>query len=276
MTTNLILLTSLTMLAFAANSVFCRLALVDASNDPISFTIVRLGMGALVLSWFFFRRYSRQDGFSCKPHLWSPLALFSYAFFFSLAYVRINTGTGALILFASVQLTMIAAALLRGTKLNRKEKIGFFLAAAGFIYLLSPGLDMPPAIPAIMMIFSGISWGLYSLLGQGAKDPIYATARNFVFTIPLLIVLGLFWTFQLTPQGFLWASLSGGLTSGLGYVLWYRVLKSLNTANAAIVQLSVPALAAGMGILFLGETLSLRLVLASFLILFGIYTKVRA
>jgi len=205
----------------------------------------------------------------------APARLFSYALFFSLSYVQIDAGTGALILFASVQLTMMTAAFLQGQTLNGQEKIGVMLAVSGFVYLLLPGINMPPPMSAALMAVSGVSWGLYSLLGQGATNPILATSRNFVFTIPLVVLLILIFSIRLTSQGMMWAILSGALTSGLGYVLWYVVLKDLIISTAAIVQLSVPALAAFGGIIFLGEDIYLRLIIASFLIFGGIIIKVK-
>jgi len=263
------------MVAFAANSVFCRLALVDPMNDPLSFTLIRLLSGALLLSVFFIKyRKTEPVSFELKTIL-LPAMLFSYALFFSLAYVRIDTGAGALILFASVQLTMIIAAYLRGDILNTKEKIGVLLAASGLIYLLLPGLAMPDPLAATLMAISGISWGLYSLFGQGASNPILLTSRNFILTSPLVIILAVFFPLHLTADGYLWAVLSGAITSGLGYVLWYIVLKDLITSTAAIVQLSVPAIAAFGGVLFLDETIQLRLIIATLLIFTGIILKVK-
>lgn len=272
----LILLTCLTMISFAANSVFCRLALTDQTNDPISFTLIRLFSGAFILSFFFVKNFkSGPFTFNIKMFL-APAMLFSYALFFSLSYVQIGAGMGALILFASVQLTMMTVALFRGQKLNLVEKIGFSLAAIGFVYLLWPGLHVPPFFPAAMMVLSGISWGAYSLLGQGTADPIMATARNFLFTVPLIIATIFLNPIDLTERGLILALLSGLLTSGLGYVIWYIVLKELQTSTAAIIQLSVPVIAALGGVSFLGEILSLRLGVASVLIFLGIALKVKS
>ncbi len=271
----LITLTILTLVAFAANSVFARLALVDPANDPISFTLVRLFAGAVVL-FYVFVRSGKSDPivFSLKS-LVLPLMLFSYAIFFSLAYVMIDTGTGALILFASVQLTMVLVAICRGLRLNIIEWCGFLLAFSGLIYLLFPGLTAPPLAASILMALSGLSWGVYSLVGQGASNPILLTARNFVFLIPIVFILALIFPLTLTDQGYLWAILSGALTSGLGYVLWYIILKHLLTSTAAILQLSVPAIAAFGGVMFLNETITLRLVIATAIIFTGISIKIR-
>lgn len=272
----LIFLTIVTMISFAANSVFCRLALADPKNEPISFTLVRLFSGAFILFFFFVKNPKSEPLKLNIKALLAPAALFSYAVFFSLAYVQIGAAIGALILFATVQLTMMLVAMFRGQKLNSVEKIGFSLAVAGFVYLLWPGLEVPPLIPASMMVLSGIAWGAYSLLGQGAANPIMATARNFLFTVPLTLILLLLNPINLTERGIWLAILSGSVTSGLGYVLWYIVLKELQTSTAAIVQLSVPVIAAIWGVGFLGESLSLRLVGSSTLILTGIVLKVKS
>ena len=271
----LLLLTTLTMVAFAANSIFCRLALVDPANDPLSFTLIRLLAGAVVLSFIFFKRQNPEPLKINAKSLFAPAMLFSYALFFSLSYVQIDAGTGALILFASVQLTMMAAAYLKGQSLSRQEKVGVAIAISGFVYLLLPGIDMPPPLPAALMAVSGISWGLYSLLGQGAPNPILSTAKNFVLILPLVTLLVLIFSVSLTPKGMMWAILSGGLTSGIGYVLWYMVLKDLITSTAAVVQLSVSAIAAFGGVLFLGESIQIRLIVASILIFGGIFIKVK-
>ncbi len=272
----LIFLTFLTMIAFAANSIFSRLALVDPANDPVSFTLVRLAAGALVLLLFFLK-YRKSVNIVRDRNFWlAPAALFTYALFFSLSYVQIGAGTGALILFASVQLTMMTVAIFRGHKLNPNEKIGFILAAVGFIYLLLPGLNMPPPVGAGLMGVAGVAWGIYSLIGQGATNPIMSTATNFLLTIPLVGLIFLFHPMTLTSQGIILAILSGAITSGLGYVLWYFVLKKFQTSTAAIIQLSVPALAAVGGVVFLSESLNLRLIIASALIILGIVIKIKA
>lgn len=274
MSLRLILLTALTMLAFAANSLFCRFALLNSANSPISFTMVRLFSGAGILS-FFFVKYKKSESLKLKKNIFlAPLVLFSYALFFSLSYVKISAGSGALILFASVQLTMMAVAFWRGLTMSRYEKLGMAMAICGFLYLVLPGINTPPPVASVLMGIAGVSWGIYSLLGQTESDPIFATSRNFIFTLPLVILLCLFFPIKLTSAGILLAILSGALTSGMGYVLWYIVLKDLKTSTAAIIQLSVPALAAIGGVLFLGENIKLRLVVASMLIISGIFIKV--
>lgn len=271
----LVLLTTITMVAFATNSIFCRLALSDSKNDPLSFTIVRLGAGAAILLFYFLKRFKTSKiSFGFKSVL-PALMLFSYALFFSFAYVQMSAGTGALIVFPTVQFTMLGYALYSGVRLQRHEKLGVIIALAGLIYLLLPGFDMPPLNASILMAVSGISWGVYSILGKSVQDPFFSTAKNFIFTVPVILILFFIFGVHLTPAGFLWAILSGNFTSGLAYLLWYVVIKDLKTSTAAVVVLSAPAIAAFGGILFLNETLSLRLVVASVLILGGLYIKVK-
>ncbi|WP_142697907.1 DMT family transporter [Bdellovibrio sp. NC01] len=272
----LFILTALTMMAFAANSIFCRLALKDPQNNPVSFTLVRLFSGALVLLFFLIKFRRTEASQSRLLKFTAPIMLFSYALFFSLSYVQISAGTGALILFGSVQLTMIVASLFKKQKMNPLQWCGVLLAMAGLIYLLLPGIHTPPLHAAAFMAIAGCSWGFYSLIGQKNTNPIYATARNFVMTVPVVGILALIFPIQLTPHGWMFAILSGGVTSGFGYVLWYYVLKDLITSTAAIVQLSVPAITAFGGVLFLGETIHQRLIISSLLIFAGIILKVKA
>ncbi|MBO9666122.1 MAG: DMT family transporter [Bdellovibrio sp.] len=271
----LIILTSITMAAFAANSLLCRLVLMDARNSPISFTQVRLFSGAIALLFFLFK-YRHKD---VRPASWyrfvAPLFLFSYALCFSLAYVQISAGTGALILFGSVQLTMIVTALFKKQKLSIWQIVGVALAMVGFVILLLPGIHAPPVDAAVLMAIAGISWGLYSLAGQRNANSTYATALNFVMTLPIVLALMIFLPVSLTYHGWIFAVISGAVTSAFGYVLWYSVLKQLETTTAAVVQLCVPALATFGGVLFLGETLHSRLIISSLLIFLGIVLKVK-
>lgn len=271
----LIILTFLTLVAFAANSLFCRMALSDPDNDPGAFTMVRLISGAVALLPFFIRRRPAQFQFLSLASFPPALCLFTYALFFSMAYVLLNTGTGALLLFASVQLTMMAIAFSRGDGRHPGELIGFFVALSGFVWLVSPGISMPPLAGTFYMILSGIAWGAYTLLGQRGGDPVFSTARNFLWTIPFVGATALAGSGSLSPAGLLWAVLSGALTSGMGYVLWYTVLKDLKTSTAAILQLSVPAIAAFAGAGVLGETITFRLAAASVLIFAGIGIKIK-
>lgn len=276
MAIKLTIMTALAMLAFAANSVLCRMALSDVNNDAISFTLMRLLSGAVILFIFVINaRHNLVKGFTLQT-MSASVSLFLYALFFSLAYIDIDAGSGALILFASVQFTMMIAAFIRGERLIVSELIGIILALTGFIYLLLPGASVPSLIPALLMMLSGIAWGAYCLLGQDTTDPIQSTARNFVLCLPLVVILLLVLPFALTNRGMLLAVLSGALTSGLGYVLWYVVLRQITTSTAAIVQLSVPMIAMFGGVLLLDESLATQLVIASTLILGGIYIKTRA
>jgi drug/metabolite transporter (DMT)-like permease len=262
-------LTALAMTAFAANSILCRLALKATQIDPSSFTLVRLASGALTL-WILVRFRS---GDSARAGNWrSALCLFAYAGAFSYAYVTLDAGTGALLLFGAVQATMILVGLLRGERLTTLQTTGLVLALAGLVSLLLPGVTAPSWIGAILMVSAGIAWGAYSLLGRGNTRPTATTAGNFIRGAGLAVVLSLVtlpWLhFDLRGAGY--AVLSGAIASGLGYALWYTALPGLKATQAATVQLSVPVIAAAGGILILGEHLTLRLALCSIAILGGI------
>jgi drug/metabolite transporter (DMT)-like permease len=270
----LFLLTALTMVAFAANSIFCRLALSDRANDPLSFTLLRLFFGAVILLPLVLKSQKENKIQFNLMSILPALMLFSYALFFSLSYVQMTAGTGALIVFPAAQFTMLGYTVYSGTRLQFFEKLGVVVALSGLVYLVLPGFDVPPVRASILMCFAGISWGVYSLLGKKVSNPFFSTAINFVFTIPLVLVLFVMYGIHQTPIGIVWAALSGVLTSALGYLLWYIVLKDLKTSTAAVALLSAPAIAAFGGILFLNEKLSLRLVVSSLLILGGLYIKI--
>lgn len=205
----------------------------------------------------------------------SALSLFSYAAFFSYAYLSLTAGTGALILFAAVQITMVGSGLISGEKLSPRQSLGTVSALAGLVYWLGPSVEAPPILGALMMIISGISWGVYSLRGRGAEDPAQQTAGNFLragllclLLIPLVFVLK---TEQsLSQTGIALALLSGTVTSGLGYVIWYMALKHLSAIKAGLAQLSVPVIAAIGGIIFISEPLTLRFAITAFVILLGV------
>lgn len=265
-------LTALAMLAFAANSLLCRAALAGGHADAASFTTVRLAGGAVALGLL-----ARARGSAAPPAraVWgSALALFAYAILFSLSYLRIPAGAGALLLFAAVQLTMIGAGLRAGERPRPLEWAGLGVSLAGLVLLTRPGLSRPDPAGAVLMLAAGAAWGVYSLRGRGAADAVATNAASFVRAVPFALAtsaaFGLLGTTHLTFAGALLALASGGLTSGLGYAVWYAALRGLSATRAAIVQLSVPPLAALGGALTLGETVSLRLVLASVLILGGI------
>lgn len=274
-------LTLVTLFAFAGNSILARMALRDGAIDPVAFTSIRLASGALVLCLIVLVRSRSFTLFwlALRPFKWRPAAaLAGYAIAFSLAYVWLDAGAGALLLFSAVQATMIGASILRGEHPGRAEWLGIVAALAGLGWMLAPGLTAPPLAGALLMLVSGVFWGLYSLLGQGESDPVAATARNFLLTVPFAAVLVLVPSgFEvLTPPGIVLAVLSGTITSGLGYVIWYAALRNLTTTVAAIVQLAVPVIAALGGVALMGEVLTLRLALASTLILGGIYLTIRA
>ncbi len=264
-------LTVLALIAFAANSVFCRLALAEPIIDPASYTAVRLITGAMAL-WMI-ATFGRKESFEKSGGSWiSAAMLFSYAVTFSFAYISLSAGTGALILFAAVQITMIAVGLYTGERPEILEWLGLFIAITGLIYLVSPGITAPSTAGSVLMATAGIAWGIYSLRGRGTRDPIGATADNFLRTVPLAIgvILLCLSRLTITPMGFLWAALSGSITSGVGYVLWYAALPRLTATRAATVQLAVPVLAAIGGIAVLAEAVSLRLVISAVVILGGV------
>jgi len=271
MTTQRILfLTVLALIAFAANSVLARLALLNNEIGPLGFTLIRLVSGAMVLMLIAGPRHSLRAG-----NWRSALALVSYAGFFSFAYIALPTGTGALILFALVQITMLGTGIAQGERLTAIQWGGVVLAFFGLIALLGPGIAPPSPLGALAMALAGISWGVYSLRGRGVPNPTHATAGNFVRAalIGLLLAVPVFaLRTEAVPgtNGILLALASGGITSGLGYTVWYMALKGLSATRAGIAQLSVPALAAAGGVLVVGETLSLRFVISSFIILGGI------
>ncbi len=264
----LVLLTLTALVAFAANSVLCRLAFERSAIDPASFAAIRLLSGALAL-WLIvaLRRAPHADG-----NWRSAIALFAYAAAFSFAYVSLHTGIGALLLFGAVQATMILAGLRAGERLNPWQGTGAALALAGIVYLVLPGLSAPPLADALLMLAAGIAWGIYSLRGRGAADPLGATAGNFRrAALPgiALAVAALPWL-QVDAVGAGYAVLSGALTSGVGYAVWYAALRGLAATQAATLQLSVPVLAAAGGTLLLGEPVTPRLVLSAAAILGGI------
>jgi drug/metabolite transporter (DMT)-like permease len=265
----LIALTGLAMLAFAGNSLLCRLALKQTSLDASSFTTLRLVSGALVLWLIVWVRHGQA---MAGGNWWSALALFGYAAGFSFAYIHLPAATGALLLFGAVQATMIGYGLARGERFRRPQLAGLLLALAGLVGLLMPGLSAPPLLGSILMLGAGVAWGIYSLRGRGAGDATLITAGNFMRAAPIAVMLTvLLWgQIRFDAVGLVYALASGALASGLGYTVWYTVLPALKSTQAATVQLSVPVLATLGGVLFLGESITLRLVLASTAILGGI------
>lgn len=265
-----IALTAIAMLAFAANSLLCRLALQQGSIDPASFASTRLASGAVVL----FAIVRWRPGSPVRRHadVLAALMLFAYVVFFSFAYVTLPAGTGALVLFGSVQLTMLGDGLRAGERLGAVAWSGLGLAIAGLVYLLLPGVAAPPLQGAMLMAAAGIAWGVYSLRGRRVADPLAATAGNFMRAAPLALALNLLFASKVHGEmtGIALAIASGVLTSGIGYVIWYAALPRLTAMRAATVQLSVPLIAAFGGVALLSETLTLRLMRASVAILGGI------
>lgn len=266
----LLLLTALAMTAFAANSVLARLAMTTAEAGPWTFTLIRLVSGAIMLAILASPKHAISSG------SWvSAAALLVYAGAFSLAYLTLQTGTGALILFACVQITMIGWGFFRGERLSPLQWAGVCLALAGLVWLLAPGIGAPPLAGAVLMAMSGAAWGVYSLRGRGQSSPTASTAGNFlraalialVLTLPILVLRG-----EAAPSlpGIAYATLSGAITSGLGYAIWYTALKDLSASLAGICQLSVPAIAAAGGIALLGEPLTARFIAATAAILAGV------
>jgi drug/metabolite transporter (DMT)-like permease len=265
-------LTALAMLAFAANSLLCRMALQPALIDPASFGSVRVASGAIALAAIVRLRTPA----AASHGDWSAAAmLFAYVAFFSFAYLSLGAGTGALILFGAVQVTMLIAGLRAGEEFGTAARIGLALAVGGLVYLVLPGLSAPPLLGAALMAAAGVAWGLYSLHGRGVADPLAASAGNFLRAVPMALVLSALAVLvagaaHAAAPGIVLAVLSGAITSGLGYVVWYAALRGLSASRAAVVQLSVPPIAAFGGALLLGESVSLRLALASAAILGGI------
>jgi len=272
----IVVLTALTLVAFAANSLLCRMALGGNLIDPVSFTTIRLASGTLALFPVSRMLATSEDSRKAAGSWPSALALFAYAVAFSLAYVSLSTGIGALILFGSVQVTMISVALKSGEKLRSVQWAGLITALIGLIGLVLPGISAPHPIGALLMCVAGISWGVYSIRGKNAPAPAIMTSGNFLRSVPLAAIASLVAvsSFHLERSGILLAVASGAVTSGMGYVLWYTVLKRLTTTQAAVVQLLVPVLAAFGGVAFLSEGISLRLVAASVLILGGVTATV--
>lgn len=265
-------LTVIAMIAFAANPLICRLALGQHLIDAASFTSVRIVSGALTLAVIMLPRWRRHGRRRAPVNWWSVATLFIYMVFFSFAYRSVSASTGTLLLFAAVQFTMFIVAIRDGERLNLLSWLGFSLAVIGVIYLVSPGITSPDPLGAFLMIVAGAAWGGYSLLGRSAADPLESTATNFIYSVPLAIVVALLFMdgINYTHSGLLLAAASGAIASGLGYAVWYAALKSLTASRAATVQLSVPTVAACGGIIFLSEPISVRLIVASALTLGGI------
>ena len=277
----ILLLTLFAMIAFASNSLLCRAALRDTNIDAASFTSVRILSGAVALWLIMMLRPSSSSHVTRHMSLasgnWpSAFALFAYAAAFSFAYKTLSAGSGALLLFGAVQATMILWGFGKGERLRAIQILGLLAALTGLTVLVFPGLSAPPLAGSILMLSAGVAWGVYSLRGKMAGDAVSATAGNFVRAVPFtaLVSAAMISQARLDALGLIYAIISGAITSGLGYVIWYAALKNLNATSAATVQLSVPVLAATGGILLLGEPITLRYLIASIAVLGGIFLVV--
>ena len=267
-------LTALTMVAFAANSILNRWALVDGGIDAGTFAIVRLTSGAVMLAVLAFATRGRLALGGGRGRIAGVASLILYIYGFSIAYVSLDAGVGAPILFGTVQVTMFAGALRGGARLPPRRVIGAALAFAGLVWLLWPGTGPQISVfHGAMMAAAGLGWGIYSLAGRGEADPLMATAANFMLAVPVGLVLSLAslgTQIQAAPLGLVLAVLSGAVTSGLGYALWYTVLPRLEVSVAAVAQLTVPVIAMAGGLLVLAEVPSLGVVLAAAVVLGGV------
>ncbi len=247
------------------------MALGENTIDAASFTVIRLLSGALVLLVILKIRNNKNISHS-KGSWPAGLMLFLYAITFSFAYITLDTGTGALILFGSVQITMILLSLISGNRLHISEWMGISIAFAGFVYLILPGVTTPSVVGFLLMTVAGIAWGIYTLKGRGSGDPLMDTTYNFLRTVPLVTILAIIAVknAHYSTEGILLAILSGSIASGIGYTIWYIALGGLSTTQAAVVQLSVPVIAALGGVIFVSEAVTLHLTVSATIILGGI------
>jgi len=275
------LFTIIALVAFAANSLLCRLALAQGYIDAWNFTVIRLLSGAVCLA-IIMLLYTRQ--LNKKAQLSSPVindtgswrssaSLLIYALCFSVAYIELDTGMGALILFSAVQFTMISWGIYKQERLSAVQWLAFIVAFAAFVYLMLPSQTAPPLMAALLMSISGVAWGIYSIRGKACVSPLRATTYNFIrslLVLPILIVVGMSQLKNIRMEGVLLAIGSGAIASGVGYSIWYVAMPLLKSTHAAIVQLCVPVLAAIAGAVFLSETLTLQFMLSSSIILLAI------
>jgi len=271
----LVLFTGLVMIAFAANSVLNRMALVGAETGPAAFALVRLGAGAVMLVVLANLRAGIIP-WRAPGRVWGVAALALYVIGFSFAYVTLETGTGALILFGGVQITMFFGAVWMKEDMPPARWIGAIIAFAGLIVLLWPaGGAVPDIFGAVLMAAAALGWGVYSLLGRGGSNPLGATAANFALALPIGAICFLLLPDNLSLAGGVLAVISGAVTSGVGYALWYMALPKLAASVASVAQLSVPLIAVAGGLVFLGEPLSLRFLIAALLVLSGVVVSLR-
>jgi len=265
-----LILTILALIAFAANSVLCRLALGQHEIDAASFTSIRLISGAITLTFLLYIK--QPSALKWNINVTSSLALFCYAICFSFAYLDLATGTGALILFGTIQLTMIIFGVVSGEKPTSVMWMGILFASVGLVYLMLPGVGAPSLTGATLMALAGLAWSVYSIRGKSANNAVASTSWNFIGTVPFTVITSLIFLskFHASSSGIILAITSGALASGMGYVLWYAALPRMSLTTAAIAQISVPVIAAFGGVLFISETFTARLVVASIAILGGI------
>ena len=273
-------ITFMALIAFSANSVLCRMALKETTIDASGFTVVRL-LSAVLMLFILFRIKSNQtsEKMASSSGSWTTATmLFIYAIALSFAYISLDTGIGALVLFGAVQLTMITAHLMAGNSLRRAEWLGVSISFAGLAYLIYPTITTPSIIGFILMGISGVAWGLYTLAGRGSVTPLADTKANFNYTIPFFLILTLVmypWL-NLPLDGVILAVLSGAFASAIGYTLWYIALADLSATEAAVVQLSVPILASFGGVIWISEPITLRLIISCILVLGGIFIVITA
>lgn len=265
---------AIAMIAFAANSVLCRLALAGGQIDPMSFSLIRVLSGVAVL-FVLYLLYQKKNHLNQDKIEWSfknGLFLATYIVAFSLAYLKIDAGVGALLLFGTVQISMIIYGIFHGESINLKRGLGLVIALSGIIFLLLPGANTPNLFYAAIMVLSGLAWAGYSISGKSMRNPLLSTFANFVVATPLILCAFLFFKQDifLFKKGVILAILSGGLASSGAYVLWYSIVKKIDRITASTVQLSVPCLAIIGGTLFIGELLSLRIIMSTVAVLFGI------
>ncbi|MCH2052628.1 DMT family transporter [Acinetobacter pittii] len=261
---------ALVMVAFAANSVLCRLALAGQHIDPMTFSLIRVASGAVVLLGLFL--YSKSSQTKVQWSLKNAFFLAVYILAFSYAYLQIDAGIGALLLFGVVQLTMVLYGYWQGEQIGIYRGIGLCIALAGIIVLLLPGAHTPDWQYALIMVISGLAWAGYSIAGRNMTQPIGSTLANFTLAVPMVLLANVLVTQDryIDVQGWVLAILSGGVTSSGAYVLWYAILKHIDRVTASTVQLSVPCLAIIGGSLFVNETVTGQVILSSFMVLFGI------
>jgi len=269
------MLTLTALIAFAANSVLCRLALDIYHMDAGVFTVIRLLSGAVVLLIILYIKHSRDMHsihFELTRNWLAATMLFIYATAFSFAYITLDTGVGALILFGSVQITIIVYSIYTGNRMNMAEWVGLALAFTGFVYLIYPDLSSPSSIGFLLMSIAGIAWGLYTIQGKKSKKPLLDTTLNFIKTLPFIAALALLTLpqAQFNLLGVLLALLSGGIASGIGYAVWYMALSGLSHSQTAVVQLAVPVIATIGGVIFVSEEMTLRLIISTVMVLGGI------